>query len=78
MEDAVIDKKIRLLYPPTLVNVPIIHQLIKQFDITINILRAEINPDQGWVEIQVTGNDAVLKKALEWLSSQGIEVQVIE
>ncbi len=72
------DKRIRLLYPPTLVNVPIIHQLIKQFDITINILRAEINPDQGWVEIQVTGDESVLKKAVDWLNSQGVEVQVIE
>ena len=78
MEDAVEDKRIRLVYPPTLVNVPIIHQLIKQFDITINILRAEITPDQGWVEIQVTGNDAVLIKAMDWLNTQGIEVQVIE
>ena len=72
------DKKIRLLYPPTLVNVPIIHQLIKQFDITINILRAEITPDQGWVEIQVTGNEAVLKNAMDWLNAQGIEVRAIE
>ncbi len=71
------DRKVRLLYPPTLVNVPVIHQLIKQFDITINILRAEITPDMGWVEIQITGDLPVVSSAVEWLNSQGIEVKDI-
>ncbi len=72
------DKKVRLLYPPTLVNVPVIHQLIKQFEITINILRAEINPDHGWVELQLTGDESVVRNAMDWLNAQGIEVQDLE
>ncbi len=72
------DKKVRLLYPPTLVNVPVIHQLIKQFEITINILRAEINPDQGWVELQMSGDAAIMAQAMDWLNSQGIEVKDIQ
>ncbi len=68
------DRRVRLLYPPTLVNVPVIHQLIKQFEITINILRAEINPDQGWVELQMTGEKSDVVKAMDWLNTQGIEV----
>jgi ABC-type methionine transport system ATPase subunit len=71
------DRRVRLLYPPTLVNVPVIHQLIKQFEITINILRAEINPDQGWVELRMTGEKADVNKAMDWLNTQGIEVQDI-
>lgn len=72
------DRRVRLLYPPTLVNVPVIHQLIKQFEITINILRAEINPDQGWVELQMTGKKADVTKAMDWLNTLGIEVQDIQ
>jgi ABC-type methionine transport system ATPase subunit len=72
------DRRLRLVYPPTLVNVPVIHQLIKRFDITINILRAEITPDQGWVEIQITGEKSVVFQALDWLNSQGIDVQALE
>jgi ABC-type methionine transport system ATPase subunit len=72
------DRRLRLVYPPTLVNVPVIHQLIKRFDITINILRAEITPDQGWVEIQITGEKSVVFQAMDWLNSQGIDVQALE
>lgn len=72
------DRRVRLLYPPTLVNVPVIHQLIKQYEITINILRAEINPEQGWVELQMTGEETVVAKAMDWLNTQGIEVQDIK
>jgi ABC-type methionine transport system ATPase subunit len=72
-----VGRKIRLLYPPTLVNVPVIYQLIKQFDITINILGAEINPNEGWVDLQVSGDGAVIHKALAWLNAQGIEVKDI-
>ena len=72
------ERRVRLLYPPTLVSVPVIYQLIKQFDITINILGAEINPDKGWVEIQVSGNSAVINKAVAWLNTQGIEVKDLE
>jgi ABC-type methionine transport system ATPase subunit len=75
MEYPMEERRVRLIYPPTLVNVPVIHQLIKQFDITINILRAEINPDMGWVEIQLTGIPEVIKTAMDWLNAQGIEVK---
>jgi hypothetical protein len=57
------------LYQTTLVSVSVIYQLIKQFDITINIIGAEINPDQGWVEIQVSRNGEVINKAMAWLNA---------
>jgi L-aspartate semialdehyde sulfurtransferase ferredoxin len=72
------DRKVRLLYPPTLVNVPVIYQLIKQFEITINILGAKINPDEGWVDLQVSGNNADIQKALAWLNTLGIEVKDLQ
>jgi ABC-type methionine transport system ATPase subunit len=78
LETPMEDRRVRLLYPPTQVNVPVIYQLIKQFDITINILGAKINPDEGWVDLQVSGNGAALNKAVAWLNSQGIEVKDLE
>jgi ABC-type methionine transport system ATPase subunit len=72
------DRKIRLLYPPTMVNVPVIYQLIKQFDLKINIFGARINPEEGWVDLQVSGNGEVIQKAVAWLNTQGIEVEELE
>ncbi len=66
---------IRLIYPPHLLDVPIINQLIRRYDLTFNILRAEVTPQQGWVDLQLTGNTAAIESAVTWLTGQGIEVQ---
>ena len=66
---------IRLIYPPSLLSVPIINQLIRTFDVTVNILRAQITADQAWLDIQLTGSPVVVEEAITWLKSLGIQVQ---
>ena len=66
---------VRLIYPPNLLNMPVINQLIKQYsDLEINILRAEVSPREGWLEVQFVGNAAMIENAIHWLQGQGIEV----
>lgn len=69
------DHIVRLNYPPDLVDVPIIHQLIRRYDITVNILGADISQESGWVEIKVTGSASAIDAAFSWLEKQGIELQ---
>jgi len=69
------DQVVRLIYPPNLLDVPVINQLILRFELTFNILRAEVTPTQGWVDLQLDGNSGAIESAITWLSSQGIEVQ---
>jgi ABC-type methionine transport system ATPase subunit len=69
------DQVIRLLYPPHLLDVPIINQLIRRFNLTFNIIRAEVTPEFGWVDLQLTGSSAAIESAITWLTGQGIEVQ---
>ena len=66
---------IRLIFPPHLLDVPIINQLIRRYELTVNILRAQVGPDEGWVDVQLTGPAAAIEDAMTWLSTQGIEVQ---
>jgi len=73
MEDSII----RLIYPPTLINVPVIYQLIRKYDLAVNILRARITPDHGWIEIKLTGDSPVIKEALNWLQEMGIEIKPV-
>jgi len=70
-----IEQVIRLVYPPHLLDVPIINQLIRRYNLTINILRAQVTPREGWVDIQLTGNAAAIEDAITWLSGQGITVE---
>jgi ABC-type methionine transport system ATPase subunit len=71
------EQVVRLIYPPRLLDVPIINQLIRRYELTVNILRAQVGPDEGWVDIQLSGNQAAIEDAMSWLSAQGIEVQRI-
>lgn len=69
---------IRLNYPSNLLRVPIINQLIKQYDLTVNILRAQIDGEHGWIEIQLSGNTHVIEEAIEWLKLQGVHVEFVK
>lgn len=68
----------RLVYPPSLINVPIIYQLIRQYDLSVNILRAHITEEEGWIDLQITASPSVMREALDWLKSQGIQIQALE
>lgn len=69
------EQAIRLIYPPQLLDVPIINQLIRRYKLTVNILRAQVTPEEGWVDVQLSGPAAAIEDAMEWLSAQGVEVQ---
>ena len=72
------EQVLRLIYPPSVVNVPIVNQLVRNFsELTINILRAEVNPEEGWLEVQLVGNAGNIEAATYWLRQQGVEVQVL-
>ena len=71
------EQTIRLIYPSSLVNVPVINQLIRNFDVTVNIVGAQITGGEGWIDVQVSGDAPVIKDAMAWLESQGIEVNPI-
>lgn len=72
------EQVVRLIYPPAVVNTPVVTQLIRNFvGLTVNILQAQVNPTQGWLEVQLVGSSAIIESSIDWLRSQGIEVQVL-
>jgi len=77
-EITVDEQIIRLVYPAHLIDVPVINQLIRSYELTVNILRAQVTPKEGWVEIQLTGKLAEIEEAITWLVGQGIEVLQLE
>lgn len=65
---------IRLIYPQSQLDEPIVNHLLRRYDFTINILRASISEDQGWMDIQVSGKAAEIEDAISWLKDRGLEV----
>lgn len=54
---------------------PITYHLIKDFDLKINILRAEITPgEEGHLLVEVEGGEDNLRAALAFLAAEKIEV----
>jgi ABC-type methionine transport system ATPase subunit len=68
----------RLIYPPSLLRRPIINQVILEFELSVNILQANVTQNEGWLEIQVTGDPDEIKRAINWLTKEGITISGID
>ena len=45
--------RVRLTFPPSLIQEPIVYRLVKDFDIVINIRRADVKADHGWMALEL-------------------------
>jgi L-aspartate semialdehyde sulfurtransferase ferredoxin len=66
--------KLVIKYPKTLSDKPIISDLIKKYDLTINFLKANINPEmEGLLIIELIGDRC--EEGINYLNDNGISVQ---
>ena len=70
--------RVRLTFPPDLIQQPILYRLVKDFDIVINIRRADVKADYGWVVLELEAPEATLQRGVAWLKQQGVQVDPIE
>jgi len=52
--------------------------LIRKFDLTVNILGAQLGIDEGWLELQAAGSAAELERAITWLTAEGLQVTFLD
>jgi len=72
-------KKYLLTFPATLTTDPVIYNLIKRFDLKINILKAEITSGEaGKLLAEFNGEGKKINEALSYLNETGIEYASIE
>jgi len=72
-----LSQSVRLIFPPSLHDEPIINQLMRRFSFTVNILRANVSTDQGWIDIQISGKAPEIEESLSWLREQGVEIVLL-
>ena len=70
-------QSVRLVFPPDLHDEPIINRLLRRYTFTVNILRANVTPEEGWMDIQVTGKSSEIEESFSWLRQQGVEVVLL-
>jgi ABC-type methionine transport system ATPase subunit len=75
--DGMISQSIRLVFPPSLQDEPIINRLMKRYSFTVNILRANVTDEQGWIDIHISGKGPEIEEGISWLREQGVEVVLL-
>ena len=69
-------KRVVFNYPPQVVEQPIITRLVKDFDLTVNILRARISPnEEGRMVLEITGKRQNLEAGINYVKEMGVEIQ---
>jgi ABC-type methionine transport system ATPase subunit len=71
-------QSVRLVFPPELHDEPIINKLLRRYTFTVNILRANVTIEEGWMDIQVTGKSSEIEESFAWLRQQGVEVVLLK
>jgi ABC-type methionine transport system ATPase subunit len=73
----IVERRVRLTYPESLLNQPLIHGLIRQFDLLTNILEAHVDAQGGYLTVTVRGEEVKVQQGLAWIAEQGVRVEVL-
>jgi len=69
-------KKIVLRFGPDISEEPIIYRLVKDYDLLINIVKANVNPQkEGTMVLDLTGDQ--IEGGMNYLREKGVQVQAL-
>ena len=57
------------------VNQPIVSKLCREFNVQINIVKANVDSDFGWLKLQLDGPVEEIQRATAWLMTTGVHVE---
>lgn len=60
------------------VKVPWLWRLGREFDVVVNILKANIEEEFGWVFVELEGSVEEIQRATAWLHTTGLHVEPVE
>lgn len=75
MSDSV---RLYVQFPETLVDRPMIYEIVKEYDVVPNIRRAGIEAHEGWVILELTGTSEQRDGAIGYLEKIGCTVNRME
>lgn len=72
-------RKVFLHFPKCETEKPIVHNLVKEFDLEVNILRAKVTPEEeGYLVLDLAGESEHINKALEYVKTFNVKVNETE
>ncbi|TKG93460.1 4Fe-4S dicluster domain-containing protein [Puteibacter caeruleilacunae] len=74
-----VKKRFVLNFPPQSGDKPLSYRLVKEFDISINILKAEVKPGKtGTLLLELEGTKENLKKGIAYLEENQVQCQPLK
>ena len=71
-----VSKRIVLTFPHNLLDKPIVYKLVKEFDLTFNILQARVTPEEeGLLILELSGKKEAYDKGIKYLTDLGVKIQ---
>ena len=66
------------MYPPKLITTAVLWQLGNKFKVVTNVRQASVTDEIGVVCLELEGQRADIKTAINWLERKGIKVEPVE
>jgi ABC-type methionine transport system ATPase subunit len=70
-------QRVKFSFSTQMIKEPVIYQLGQDFKIATNIRRADVGDEIGWVLLELDGEEAEIKRGLDWVSSTGVRVDPV-
>jgi ABC-type methionine transport system ATPase subunit len=70
-----VKRQLKFVFPPHLIQEPLIYQVGQQFKVVTNILRASVDLDKGWVILELAGDEGEMEKAISWMAARGVGIE---
>jgi len=70
-------RRVVLTFPQDRIESPIIYRLVKDYDLILNILRAQVSPEEGKMVLELEGPPDKIREGLKYLHEQKITVELL-
>jgi ABC-type methionine transport system ATPase subunit len=67
--------RVNLTGGPSFATEPVLWKLGKEFKVVVNILKANVDADMGWIQINLEGQVEDIQRATAWLMTTGLHVE---
>jgi len=71
-------QRMKITFPPDLINTPLVYNMGKEFQVVTNIRRANVEAHSGWVILQLSGAAHARDEAIAYLEGLGCAVNRME
>ena len=67
-------RRVTLTFTEEAIAQPIIYNLGQQFKVITNIRQANITEDEGWIEVELEGENQDIEDGIAWATSKGVRI----